>query len=89
MLDFLFKLFREVFSFKKSKIKLNLHKLKSYSHLIYKVDKLVSFDLMKNNYILFKKLDSHNSLNISIITNTKNSGEFVFLLRSYKLLQSK
>jgi hypothetical protein len=89
MLGFLFKLFREVFPFKKSKIKLNLHKPKSCSHLIYKVDKLVSFDLMKNNYILFKKLEAHNSLNISLITNTKKLGEFVFLLCSYKLLQLK
>lgn len=89
MLDFLFKLFREVFSFKKSKIKLNLQKLKSCSHLMYKVDKLVSFDLMKNNYIFFKKLESQSSLNVSLITNTKRLGEFIFLLCSYKLLQLK
>lgn len=89
MLYFLSKLCKEVFSFQKSKIKLNLKRSDMCGFLTYKIDKLVSFNLIKNNYMMFKKLNDRNCLYLTLLTNTKRFEEFVFLLCSYKLIQSK
>ena len=89
MLYFLSKLCKEVFSFKKSKIKLNLNQLDMHGSLTYKIEKLVSFNLMKNNYMMFKKLNDRNCLYITLLTNTKRLEELAFLFCSYKLIQPK
>lgn len=89
MLYFLSKLCREVFSLRKSKIKLNLKQFDTYSSLTYKIDKLVSFNIMKDNYMMFKKLDDSTSLYLTLLTNTKRLEELAFLFCSYKLVHSK
>lgn len=87
MFYFLSKLCKEVFLLKNSKIKLNLKQLDRYSSfLTYKIDKLVSFNLMKNNYMMFKKLDDRNHLHLTLLTNTKKFEELTFLFCSYKLI---
>lgn len=90
MLYFLSKLCKEVFSLKNSKIKLNLNRLNMHSSsLTHKIEKLVSFNLMKSNYMIFKKLNDRNYLYITLLTNTKKLEELALLCCSYKLTQPK
>lgn len=84
------KLRKDIFSFKKARIEIDLKKLNVNNNLfIYKLDKLILFDLMKNNYSLFKTLETSKLLFLSLISNTKNIEELLFLYSSYRLLQFK
>jgi hypothetical protein len=87
---FLSKIRKDVFSLKKSRLKIDLkHLSKSKSIFTHKIVKLVSFDLIKDNYSLFKKLDLSKNLFFNIISDSKNLEEVVFLFCSYRIAQFK
>jgi len=87
LFNFFLKTYKEVFSSKKSKIKFFFKKSKTHSFLLYNINRFIFFNLIKNNYMIFKKLENCKSnLSFTLMSNTIKLNTFIFLLRSYKIV---
>jgi large subunit ribosomal protein L5 len=82
MYNFFSKLIREIFSKLKNFTGFNIKQKSLNSNAIsYNLQNSLIFSELEQNYYLFNKLPP---LNITLVTNTINSNEFLFLLNAFK-----
>jgi hypothetical protein len=78
---------KDIFSMKHLRIMISSKDLPFNNIFSYNFNKLVLFDLMKNNYSLFKELETFTNLSLNILFYSKKKEELLFLLCSYNLVQ--
>jgi len=80
MFNFFFKLLNEFLLITDKKINVKKQKDKSFSFIIKNI---LVFSELEKNYRFFNNL---SNLNITLVTNSKNKDNLLFLLKSYKVL---
>ena len=79
MFNFFFKLLNEFFKTTGKKVSSKKQKNKSFSFMIKNI---LIFDELEKNYRFFKNL---SNLNVTLVTNSRNTNSLLFLLKSYKI----
>ena len=82
MFNFLTKFLIEIISKQKNFNGFNISKKLNKSTFSYKVQNILNFNELENQYYLFNNL---SSLDVTIVTNAKNKKELLFILKSLKL----
>ena len=80
--NFLSKLIVEIFPKLKNFSGLNTHKKVKKNAISYDLHETFTFKELENHYYFFNNL---SRLNITLVTNTKNQEEMIFLLKSLQL----
>lgn len=86
---FFSKLRKDLFSLRHLRIIISLEDFAYSNTFSYPIGKLVSFDLMKNNYSLFRNAQIFAKTSLNFVFSSKNKEELLFLLCSYHLIVFK
>lgn len=82
MFNFFYKIVNDILPILKNFKGIYLKKKNSNNSLTFNLKELIHFSNLEINFYFFENLPS---LNVTIVTNTKNLKEFNYLLRSFKI----
>ena len=82
MYHFFLKLLIEIFPVLKDFKGINVNKNNNIKSLSFTIKELITFKELETHFYLFNNVPP---LNITLVTNTKNKKELIFLLNSFKI----
>ncbi len=80
---------KDFFSLRHLRVRISLKDFTYSNFFSYVLDKLALFDFMKNNYSLFRNVEIFTKTSLNFVFRSKNKEELLFLLCSYRLVESK
>jgi hypothetical protein len=80
---------KDFFSLRHLRVRISLKDFTHSNFFSYVLDKLALFDFMKNNYSLFRNVEIFTKTSLNFVFRSKNKEELLFLLCSYRLVESK
>lgn len=87
LFTFFSKLRKDIFSLKYLRIKTSLKDFTYSNFFSYELTKLALFDLIKNNYSLFRNVENLIKLSLNLVFRSKNKEELLYLLIFYQLVE--